>query len=112
MTPEKERVLDEGLERYFGTLSSTRTLLSDLVRRREHPVETLILLCARLDALASDSSAEGIPSKQAFRRFLEGYSGQKKLFESVSVGDLYYELLGHVTWRHVTGWPASPGATA
>lgn len=69
----------------------------DLIRRREHPIEALILLCARLDALASDAAPEGITSKQASRQFLEAYSGERGFFESVSVGDLYYEL-GYHHW--------------
>jgi hypothetical protein len=65
------------------------------MRRREHPIEALILLCARLDALASDAAKEDTSSKQAFRNLLEAYSGERRLFESVSVGDLYYELAYH-----------------
>jgi hypothetical protein len=69
--------------------------VSDLVVRREHPFDVLILLCARLDALASDAVAEGTSSKQAFTKFVTTYAGHRDLFEAVSVPDLYHELLYH-----------------
>jgi hypothetical protein len=39
--------------------------------------------------------SEGTPSKQAFLRFISAYSGQKDFLESVSIGDLHYELAYH-----------------
>jgi len=73
----------------------TKTLASELIRSRRHPLEVLIILCARLDALASDAVSEGTPNKTAFTQFLRAYSGNNELFESVSVGELYYELRYH-----------------
>jgi hypothetical protein len=74
---------------------------------RKNPVEILILLCSRLDALASDSTVEGTPSKQAFTRFVTTYGGNKDLFNSVSIGDLYYEMAYH-RWR-LEGTIPKPG---
>jgi len=88
-------LLNRVLDQYFSSFDSTLALTSDLIRDRKHPNEVLILLCARIDALASDAAAEGTPSKQAFVHFIRAYSGEQDLFDSVSIGDLHYELAYH-----------------
>jgi hypothetical protein len=107
MTTRNSESLYDALDRYFSLFASTRALVSDLVQQRAHPIEVPILLCARLEALASDSVAEQTSSKQAFRHFLETYSGERRFFESVSVGDLYYEL-GYHRWL-LEGMLQKPG---
>lgn len=93
-----DRELLAGLDRYFAPFISTAALVSELIARRKHATEVLILLCARLDALALDAaSGEQVSGAQALRRFLKAYSGEEEFFESVSVGDLYYEL-GYHRW--------------
>ncbi len=86
----------EGLSRFFDQYSSTRGLVDSLIRAKSHPQEILILLCSRIDALASSAASEDEPSGRSFTRFVTIYSGCSKLFDSVSVGDLYYELDYHL----------------
>lgn len=88
-------MLEQALNRYFATYDSTRILASELIRERKHPAEILILLCARLDALASDAATEEASSKRAFVDFVAAYGSNRKLLRSVSIGDLYYELAFH-----------------
>ena len=89
-------ILSEGLDRYFGQFLSTRQLVDDLIQAKSHPQEILILLCSRIDALASSAAREDEPSGKSFTRFLRDYSGESKLFDAISAGDLYYELDYHV----------------
>jgi len=84
------------LDNFFDQFSSTRELVDDLVRSKSHPQEILILLCSRIDALASNSAREDEPRQKAFTRFVTIYSGKSKTFESISIGDLYYELDYHL----------------
>lgn len=88
--------LREGLEKYFGGFSSTRDLVNRLIEAKSHAQEILILLCARMDALASAASGDNCPNSDAFVRFVTTYGGKHKLLESVSAGDLFYELDYHV----------------
>lgn len=98
MNIQTNAVLTEGLDRYFASFESTLSLVSELQRRRAHATEALILLCARIDALASDAAIEGASNRQAFVRFLAAYSQRRDLFQSVSVADLYWEI-GYHRWR-------------
>lgn len=88
--------LISALNRYFDQFSSTRQLVDHLIKAKSHPQEILILLCSRIDALASTAAAEDDPRAEAFVRFVSTYSGNRKLFESVSAGDLFYELDYHL----------------
>lgn len=99
--------LQKGLDQYFSAYDSCQALAAELIQRRHYPIDILILLCARLDALASDALADNLSQKQAFCRFLINYSGQRKLFEAVSVSDLYYEI-GYHRWK-LSGTIAAPG---
>ena len=92
MNPE----LSQALDRYFGQFSSTRQLVDGLIKAKSHPQEILILLCSRIDALASIAATEEDSRAKAFVRFVSIYSGNRKLFESVSAGDLFYELDYHL----------------
>jgi hypothetical protein len=85
-----------GLNRFFDQFSSTRELVNGLIRARSHPQEILILLCARIDALAANSSSDEESSARSFTGFVTTYSGNSKLFDSVSLGDLYYEFDYHL----------------
>jgi hypothetical protein len=80
------------LDRYFSIFESTIELADALIKEKRHAQEILILLCARLDALASDAASGEVHNSEAFTRFVTCYGGHRKLFESVSVGDLYYDL--------------------
>ena len=92
----KKDALTEGLNRFFDQFSSTRELVDELIRSKSHPQEILILLCSRIDALASGSTSEGESSGKSFTSFVTTHGGKPKLFESISVGDLYYELDYHL----------------
>ncbi len=86
---------DKKLDRYFSIFDSTIQLVRELIKEKRHPQEVLILLCARLDALASDATSEDVSNSEAFSLFVTHYGGHRQLFESVSAGDLYYELGFH-----------------
>lgn len=92
MPPTLKRALD----RFFDQFSSTEELVARLTQSRTHPQEVLILLCSRIDALASGAARDDEPSAKAFARFVETYGGDRRLFSSVSLGDLYYELDYHL----------------
>ena len=85
----RKKSLEDGLDRYFELYAPTLALALELIASKRHSQELVLLLCARLDAMASDAAREGTPSKQAFVKFLNAYSGQRRLFEGVSVPDLY-----------------------
>ncbi len=89
------KLLEDALDGYFLRFESTRELASEFIAKRKYPVETLILLCARLDALASDAADDETSSKRAFTSFVGAYGGKRDLLNSVSIGDLYYELAYH-----------------
>ncbi len=86
---------DAALDDFFELFSPTLDLVERLIASQSNPQEIMVLLCARLDGLASSSVSEDTPNKQAFTHFLNSYGGRSDLFESVSVGDLYYELAYH-----------------
>ena len=88
--------LNQSLETYFSQFSSTRELVDSLIQSKSHPQEILILLCARIDALASAAAFEEDAKANAFAHFISTYSGERGLFESVSAGDLFYELDYHL----------------
>jgi len=90
-----KEALEERLNSFFDLFASTLELTERLISLRSHAQELLILLCSRLDALASSAAAEDIPRKQAFTHFVTAYSCRRNLFESISAGDLYYELAYH-----------------
>lgn len=89
------KIFQKVLDTFFGQFSSTIELAEELIAERKHPQEILLLLCGRLDALASSSAREGEPSGKSFARFVTDYGQRRRLFESVSMGDLYYEVAFH-----------------
>ena len=95
MAQPNNAILVDALDRYFAAYASTRELAAEFIAKRRHPVEILILLCARLDALASDAAKDGTSSRKAFTGFVTAYGGQRDLLGSVSIADLYYELSFH-----------------
>jgi len=99
--------LEDALDRYFANFNGTLDLAIKLITDRKNPIEVLILLCARLDALASDAAKDDMPSRKAFTSFVTAYAGHRDLLSSISVGDLYYEL-GYHRWL-LEGMIPSPG---
>lgn len=102
------RQLEAGLRSFFGQFAPTLQLVDDLIRAKTHPQEILILLCARLDALASTAAREEMSRQRAFTDFVIAYGGRRKLLSCVSVGDLYYEL-GYHRWLLPGGLIERPG---
>lgn len=99
--------LEEALDRYFSLFEPTLALVAELVRQKSHPQEVLLLLCGRIDALASDLVREGEANRQAFLHLLTNYSGHRDLMQRVSTGDVYYEL-GYHRWL-IEGLIPRPG---
>lgn len=89
--------LEAGLRRFLGLFDPTIALAETLTRARTNPQEVILLLCARLDALASSLVREDESNRKAFVQLVVKYSGHRGLMESVSAGDLYYEL-GYHRW--------------
>jgi hypothetical protein len=93
-SPTKSDV-EDALDAFLGLFSSTLELVEELIASRSYAQEVLILICSRLDALASSSAREDEPRKKAFVDFVTSYGRRRDLFQSISVGDLYYELAYH-----------------
>jgi hypothetical protein len=92
----QNHTLTKGLDQFFAQLSTTVTLVNHLIGSKSYPQEILLLLCSRIDALASASTSAEERSGKAFTDFVTLYGGRRKLFESISLGDLYYELDFHL----------------
>jgi len=90
-----KKALQKVLDTFFRQFSSTAELVDRLIDSREHPQEILLLLCGRLDALASGSVREGEPGAKSFSHFITAHGRRRQLFESISIGDLYYEVNYH-----------------
>lgn len=88
---------NEALRLYFRGFTPTVELVQELLTRRAHAQEVVLLTCARLDALASGSVREGRSRRQAFVDFVVRYGHSKRLLERISAGDLYYEV-GYHAW--------------
>lgn len=89
--------LATSLEAFYSLFRPTIELTESLVAARSNPQEVILLLCARLDALASSMASDDQSNRNAFVHLLVNYSGHRDLMESVSAGDLYYEL-GYHRW--------------
>lgn len=89
--------LAEKLDRFFAIFQPTIDLVERLMASKKNSQEVVLLLCARLDALASCLAREDQSNRQSFIRLLTDYSGHRQLMQSVSAGDLYYEL-GYHRW--------------
>ncbi len=89
--------LAEKLEMFFSLFRPTIELAENLVAARSNAQEVILLICARLDALASSMASEDQSNRSTFVHLLVNYSGHRDLMGSVSAGDLYYEL-GYHRW--------------
>ncbi|MFQ5792814.1 MAG: hypothetical protein ACE5JI_20280 [Acidobacteriota bacterium] len=94
-SPTRQEVIRGRIDTYFDLFSRTLELSEQLIPARSHGHEVLILLCSRLDALASSAFREGYPNRKAFVDFVTGYGRRRNLLQSISVGDLYHELAYH-----------------
>jgi hypothetical protein len=101
MKESKVSVEDTGFEAkvdgFFSLFEPTIKLAEDMIVRRTNAQEVVLLLCARLDALASCISREESSNRQSFVTLVTNYSGHRDVMESVSAGDMYYEL-GYHRW--------------
>lgn len=97
MASKRSIVLKDELDRYFQLFEPTISLVERLIEKRQNAQEVLLLLCARLDAMASCISRDDQSNRDSFTKLVTGYGGERALMESVSAGDLYYEL-GYHRW--------------
>jgi hypothetical protein len=95
MQRRTQKTLKKVLDRFAKQFLPTIELVDHLIRSRTHAQEILLLLCSRLDALASSSVREDESGAKAFAHFITAYGRRRQLFDSVSVGDLYYEVAFH-----------------
>jgi hypothetical protein len=91
---KSQRDIGKIVDDAFSCYDSTVSLVRDFLNRRSNSQEIILLVCARLDSLANSAFTDG-PQKQKFTKFLLNYSTCRKLFASVSVGDLYFYLKYH-----------------
>lgn len=89
--------IQDQLDRFFDLFNPSIELAERLIASKSHPQEVALLLCARLDALASSIASEDQSNRDKFIQLLVGYAGHRDLMVSVSAGDLYYEL-GYHRW--------------
>jgi hypothetical protein len=95
------------LDNFFDLFNPSVELAEKLISAKSSPQEIILLMCARLDALACSIVREDEPNRAAFIRLLVNYAGYRDLMQSVSIGDLYYEL-GYHRWL-VEGLIPKPG---
>lgn len=97
MSAEINKQLINALDSYFSGLNSSIELVQSLINARKNPIDTLILLCARIDALASDAQPNENSRKKAFIKFITRFCANHKKgsLAAVSVPDLYRELVLH-----------------
>jgi len=107
MASRKSVDLKEETHRFFALFDPTIRLAERLIAAKENAQEVLLLLCARLDALASCISSEDQSNRESFTRLVSAYGGERELMESVSAGDFYYEL-GYHRWL-MEGMLPKPG---
>ena len=85
------------LDEFLNLFRPSIDLAERLIAAKSNPQEIILLMCARLDALASTIASEDQANRAAFISLLVNYTGYRDLMRSVSVGDLYYEL-GYHRW--------------
>lgn len=97
MASNDRKSLEAEIDKYFDLFAPTLGLAARLIAAKENAQDVLLLLCARLDALASSISNEAQSNRDSFTNLVIAYGGERGLMESVSAGDLYYEL-GYHRW--------------
>lgn len=95
------------VDRFFDLFKPSIELAERLITAKSSAQEIILLICARLDALACSIVSEDEHNRSAFIRLLVNYTGYRDLMQSVSVGDLYYEL-GYHRWL-IEGLIPKPG---
>lgn len=107
MALRKRMVLADEIHRFFDLFDPTMALVERLIAKKENAQEVLLLLCARLDALASCMFNEDKSNKESFTKLVVAYGRKRDLMESISAGDLYYES-GFHRWL-IDGTLPKPG---
>ncbi len=82
--------------RLLNSLSHYResiSLIDDLLQRKLAPQEIVLLACGRIDSLANLLNPKIAGQQETFCRFITNFSGQKHFFNSISVGNLYWEFI-------------------
>lgn len=76
------------IENFFSIFNPTIELLNKFTKTKSYHQEFILLVCARLDALANIAFRNN-SRRENFINFLDCYSGYREDFSMVSVGDLY-----------------------
>src|SRR5258708_3816510 len=92
MPKRKHFVLSDEIDRFFDLFTPTMNLVERLIADRQNAQEVLLLLCARPRCFASCISSEDKSNRESFTKLVTAFSGERTFMESISVGDLYYEL--------------------
>ncbi|OPY65709.1 MAG: hypothetical protein A4E57_03073 [Syntrophorhabdaceae bacterium PtaU1.Bin034] len=90
----------------FVEYRSTVSLVEELIAKKTHVNEIILLVCARLDSLANAACQE-TTQKASFFKFLTRYSNHRSLLVSVSVPDLY-DYFARLLWL-LSGMIQKPG---
>jgi hypothetical protein len=85
-----ETAIADALRPYRDTIA----LLDDLQAERRYIYEFVLLVCARLDALAN--VGQGVRTRDNFVRFVTRYGVHRREFAQVSVPDLAAQLVGYL----------------
>ena len=83
--------IEARIEEAFAPYGSTIELVETLFAERRNPVELVLLVCSRLDALSNLASTKG-PANDRFAQFVITYGDRAPDLERISVGDLYAYL--------------------
>ncbi len=79
----------------FTEYQSTIGLIEELIRKKTHINELIILVCARLDSLANAACQE-TTQKGNFFKFVTTYSNHRDLLTTVSLPDLHNYFARHL----------------
>jgi hypothetical protein len=85
--------LKDRLDSAFAHYHESILLMDDLIKQEREPQDIVLLACARLDSLANLAYPNKTSQQEAFCQFISNYSGQKRFFNAVSVGNLYSDLV-------------------
>jgi hypothetical protein len=102
MSPQCENGVPKGDSAPLGTLGTA----SNATVPKQHPIEIVLLVCSRLDALSNLASTKGAAGDR-FAQFVIMYGGRRRDLEAISVGDLYAYLA--LEYSRLPGTLETPG---
>ena len=89
----KEKKFEQKLQQVVSPYRATISLVDELLSERRGAQEIILLICSRLDSLANLALRNAPSQQKAFRSFVSTFSGQRRFFHRVSLGDLYGEIM-------------------